>query len=823
MAREETAATLEVGPPVVLPDDMEPFVLDEGRAELFVRSDTAQSFLWEIEAGEAVFPDLPEGASFLLVITARVQTAPLSADEDAALREQWLGRLREFAPVETSNVAEANAQLVALLEERAVQRDAAELVRLQAKTGTRREDKVSPGLSALLAAAARALRVNPPDPLPSDANVGFTDLPRFAQRFGLAARRIRLTGPWYNSDQGPIMLRDRERGAAICAVWRGGYRLPDGTKIGRAAASELDKTAYAISEPLPQGLTGFGKLGLYVLRRNRDELKSIGLAATLMALVGIVIPLATASLLDDIAPSGDLELLIAVGAALFFAGVIEYLLGVVRGMASSRLEAKTSSRLTISVLDRVLRLPASFFREHTGGDLNQRISGIDEIRGLVLSIALSAGLSAFLSIFYFGVLLYFGATLALLSLGMIAVYIIIVAVTRIVMMPLIREAFELDGQIAEESYEMISAVAKLRTAAAETRALQRWANRYRQERDLDFRAAIINAYAEAASDGWQTITQIILFAGVTVIAQDTIPAGSFIAFLVAFGSFQGAFVGLSAQMIELYASQPQIERAMPILKAEPEISEARKDPGALQGRIEVRDVSFGYDNALPPVLSGISLSISPGSHVAIVGGSGSGKSTLLRLLLGFETPRSGSILYDGKDMAELDVSLVRSQIGVVLQSSSLFAGSIIENIRGAQAAGLEQCLDAAAGAGLESDLEGFPMGIHTPITEGASVLSGGQRQRILIARALVANPRILFFDEATSALDNQSQAMVAETLDMMDATRITIAHRLSTVAHADTICVVGQGRILEQGSYDELMAKEGAFAALARRQLIGEN
>jgi ATP-binding cassette subfamily C protein len=265
-----------------------------------------------------------------------------------------------------------------------------------------------------------------------------------------------------------------------------------------------------------------------------------------------------------------------------------------------------------------------------------------------------------------------------------------------------------------------------------------------------------------------------------------------------------------------------VERAKPILEAEPEVDPGRSDPGQLSGAIEAAGLTFAYGEGLAPVLNNLDLKIAEGQHVAIVGGSGSGKSTLLRLLLGFESPLRGSILYNGQDLTRLDLTRVRGQIGVVLQASQLFAGSILENIRGAGNAGLEECLIAAERAGLAQDLEYFAMGIHTPITEGASTLSGGQRQRILIARALASSPKMLFFDEATSALDNTTQAVVSGTLDAMKITRVTIAHRLSTVRNADLICVLEDGKFVEQGSYDMLMARDGAFAKLAQRQLAGE-
>ncbi|MBC2777062.1 ATP-binding cassette domain-containing protein [Parasphingopyxis marina] len=816
--RQEFAA----GPPIECARDGRAFLIAEGVAELFLRTPARQSFLGIVEAGDPVFPAAPEDAVFLLVARGALTVAPLDTGKENRLFARW----REIigtVPGESATPQAFNAALYSALDAQAAERDAAALARLRTVDAESRTDEPPPpSLADILRDCARALKVPVPDTRPGDKAFGFADTPRLAHRYGLSVRKLTLTGKWQLHDQGPLVLREGEGGALVSAIWKsGGYRLASGAPLD-PGATRFDRTGYAISAPLPDGITGFWSLARHVLARNGDELKTIGIAATLMAILGAIVPLATGWLLNDIAPSGDAGLLVAVGLALLFAGLITYLLSTLRGMATSRIQGKTSARLSTGIFDRVLRLPASFFREYSAGDLNQRIAGIDGIRALILSIALSAGLSAILSIFYFGVLAYYGIGLALISLALVSVYIGIVAVTRLLQMPLIREAFAIDGRLAEQGYEMIGAVAKLRSAAAERRALSRWAASYGEERVLEYRAGVITGYSSAISDSWQVLTQVALFAGVATFAQGEMAPGSFIAFLVAFGSFQGAFVSLSAQLIELYAAQPQIDRALPILTAEPEIARSRKDPGDLSGAIEVRDISFGYDESLPPILSGVSLDIPAGAHFAVVGASGSGKSTLLRLLLGFETPRQGSIYYDGKELADLDLSLLRAQAGVVLQSSSLFAGSIIDNIRGSHDAGLEQCLAAAAQAGLARDLESFPMGIHTPITEGAAVLSGGQRQRILIARSLVARPKILFFDEATSALDNQSQALVAETLDNMDATRITIAHRLSTIVNADRICVLEKGKIAEQGSYEDLMAADGAFAALARRQLMEE-
>ena len=235
--------------------------------------------------------------------------------------------------------------------------------------------------------------------------------------------------------------------------------------------------------------------------------------------------------------------------------------------------------------------------------------------------------------------------------------------------------------------------------------------------------------------------------------------------------------------------------------------------------MSVKDLVFRYGANGPAVLQGISFDVSPGEHVAIVGGSGCGKTTLMRVLLGLESPESGTITVDGRDLASLDQSSVRRQVGCVLQSSSLLPGTIVENVdmgRGLTRDEVWKALDAAA---VGDDVRAMAMGLDTPVVDGGGTVSGGQRQRILIARALAGGPRMLVFDEATSALDNVTQGAVVETLDRLRLTRIVVAHRLSTIRHADRIIVVDEGNVVEEGNYDTLMELDGMFADLARRQL----
>ena len=301
-------------------------------------------------------------------------------------------------------------------------------------------------------------------------------------------------------------------------------------------------------------------------------------------------------------------------------------------------------------------------------------------------------------------------------------------------------------------------------------------------------------------------------------ANAQLTTGDFIAFHAAMLSLLGGVHGLVSTALDVVNLKPVWDRARPILDTVPEDAQGgsvRHDPS---GAITLSGVTFAYPGG-PPVLKEIDLEIRPGEFVAIVGASGSGKSTLLRLLLGFEAPAAGTVHYDAKDLATLDLRHLRSRLGTVLQGGKLWAGDLLTNIVGASNVSAETAFEAARSAGLAADIEAMPMGLYTVVGEGLSTLSGGQRQRVLIARALVHNPRILLLDEATSALDNVSQATVLDALAKLNATRVVIAHRLNTVRDADRIVVLEHGRIVQQGTFRQLAEQRGPFSAMLARQV----
>jgi ABC-type bacteriocin/lantibiotic exporter with double-glycine peptidase domain len=378
------------------------------------------------------------------------------------------------------------------------------------------------------------------------------------------------------------------------------------------------------------------------------------------------------------------------------------------------------------------------------------------------------------------------------------------------------------GKLAALVYQMIAGIAKLRVAAAEGRLFSKWADLFKQNTDLALRARTYKNVIKVYNDLLPSLSSLALFwiAGYLVRNGYTIDTADFLGFNAAYGALFASLAQVGDTLVSVLGVQPIIERAAPILETVPEVEASKPDPGALTGRLEAAHVTFAYKKDGPLVLDDVSIAAQPGEYIAIVGPSGSGKSTLFRMLLGFEQAASGAIYYDGQDLNSVDLSGVRSQIGVVLQNSRLIQGSVFDNLVGSAPLSMEDAWAAAEMAGFEEEIKDMPMGMHTVVSEGGGNLSGGQQQRLLIARALVRRPRILYFDEATSALDNRVQEVVTHSLDRLNATRVVIAHRLSTIKNAERIYVMDKGKVVESGGFVELGSQKGLFAELMARQRL---
>ena len=644
----------------------------------------------------------------------------------------------------------------------------------------------------------------------------------------LRMRRVALKHDWWTTDNGPLLGRFSGTQDWVALLpERGGYELHDPQRrsrdrIGPALAERLHGFAMSFYRPLPDGPVGLAGLLALGLRGMRSDIVWMLVLGALIGLLGLATPVLTGKLIDTYIPSANKGDVLIAMLALVAAALASAMFGLARSMHLLRVEGHMDGAIHAAIWDRVLSLPIAFFSRFTAGDLAMRLNGINVIRRALSGAALASIFSALFSSFNLVLLFVYNATLAWFAVGMLVLALAVTFTCGWIKLRYEREGSAISGRLAGMVFQYLLGIVKLRMAVAEARAFANWAAEFARLRTLNFRAQNVANVEQTFYSGYEVVVSAVLFAAVGMLILPgpgtRFTTGEFVAFIAAFGAFFTAVIGMSATVIGLLNLVPVYERAAPVLVAAPEADQSKIHPGELQGRLDVVKLAFSYVEGRD-IFTDVSFSVRPGGFIAIVGPSGSGKSTLFRLLLGFAQPASGSIYYDNQALSDLDIRAVRRQIGVVLQTSQLMPGSLYSNIVGSTLLTIDDAWEAARLCGLEEDIEAMPMGMHTVISEGSSTLSGGQRQRILIARAIVQRPRLLLLDEATSALDNRTQALVTRNLAALKTTRIVIGHRLSTVANADRILVLQDGRIVQNGSYAALIDQPGPFAELARRQL----
>ena len=594
--------------------------------------------------------------------------------------------------------------------------------------------------------------------------------------------------------------------------------------VTEAIAKTLDPVAYIFYRPLPDGqLTVLDLLRFTVRGRIRDVFTVLIMGA-LATLVGMLVPQATAVLIDQAIPFGNSRLLVQMGVGLLAASFGSAAFRLAQAIASMRVETASDATLQAAVWDKLLKLRSDFFRQYSIGDLNSRVSGITAIRRTLSGTAIQSIFSGFFSLLNLGLLFYYSSQLGILALMVAALVMMVTIASGSLLIKKQKPLVEMQGRIYGLIVQLINGVPKLRIAGAEERAFAHWGTQYAEQLRLDLSTQELEDWAEVFNTMVPTVTTVMLFWLATALIHPTsgtsdLTTGTFLAFNVAFGTFISGAASLSNSLIEILEVVPLWQRSQPILQATPEVDANKADPGRLTGHILVDHATFRYREDGPLILDDVTIQAAPGEFIALVGPSGSGKSTVLRLLLGFETPASGTVYFDGQDLSGLDVSAVRRQMGVVLQNGRISAGTMYENIAGGALISMDQAWNAAEMSGLADDLRTMPMQLHTVVSEGGSNLSGGQRQRLVIARALALSPNILLLDEATSALDNRTQAIVTESLDQLNVTRFVVAHRLSTIRNADRIYVLEAGRVVQSGTFEELADQPGLFAQLIKRQL----
>jgi NHLM bacteriocin system ABC transporter ATP-binding protein len=649
---------------------------------------------------------------------------------------------------------------------------------------------------------------------------------RIALANGVRTRELRLGATWWKRDLGPMLGRRASDGRVLALLPVKGYYVvadPQAnqlTRVNRAVAEDFEDRAVAVYRPLPDGVTGVGALLKFGASGLRRDLVRILLTGAVVAALGMLVPIMTGRVLGTFVAQAQRSLIVE-GSLLVIAGAfVAAVISVVQNIAALRLEGRSVALLQSAVWSRLLSLPTTFFSRYSTGELAVSALGVNAAQEALSSVTTTAALGLLTGSANLVLVFFYDVKLALVAVALVAIFAGVSLLAGIREVRWQRRLYDQERKLSSRVFQLLTGLPKLRVAAAEDRAFAEWSTTFTRGRGMAVKARRVQNSLTTFNAAFPLICMVIIFGLVAGPLRGEISIAAFLSFNAAFALLTASALQFTGVAITTLGVFPMLERIKPILEEEPEASAGSADPGDLSGQITFSHVSFRYGEDKPLVLDDISFNIDPGEFVAIVGPTGCGKSTLLRLLLGFESPTTGSVLYDGQDLSQLEASAVRRQCGVVLQNGALLAGDIKSNIIGSSSHTLDDAWAAARMAGIEGEIAAMPMGMQTLLSEGATTLSGGQRQRIMIARALVSRPRILLFDEATSALDNPTQKVVAESMRQLNATRVIIAHRLSSVAGADRIIVLDGGQIIQQGSYDELLADAGGlFASLASKQL----
>jgi NHLM bacteriocin system ABC transporter ATP-binding protein len=642
---------------------------------------------------------------------------------------------------------------------------------------------------------------------------------------GLMIRDVELTEGWQYDAYGPMLGFFRESGNAVALLPNlfGTYWFSDPATgkmsvVTKKNAGLFEMEAFCFYQSLPMKPLGIPDLILYMKNSiSNSDFLQIALATLVVTLVGTIEPKVYSLVTGKILMNKQASVLIGMMAFLVSAAFASQMLSMVRSLLMERINTKTSLAVEASVMMRILSLPVNFFRKYSSGELSSRAQSVNSLCNMLLDNFMSVGLTSLMSLIYIMQIFSFARVLVVPSIIIILSTVIIGIVASLMQIDISRRRMKIAAEESGMAFAMLNGIQKIRLSGSEKRVFARWAQKYSEDARLQYNPPLFIKLNSVLVTAISLIGTIILY---YLAVRYGVSVSDYVGFNAAYGMVMGAFSSLTSIALSIAGIRPVLEMAEPILKAEPEVAADKEMVTRVSGSIEVNHVSFRYEENTPYVLKDLSLKIKAGEYVAIVGRTGCGKSTLIRLLLGFEKPETGAVYYDRRDLASLDPRSLRKQIGVVIQNGQLFQGDIFSNITiSAPQLTLADAWEAAETAGIAQDIRDMPMGMQTVISEGQGGVSGGQKQRLMIARAIAPKPRILIFDEATSALDNKTQKQVSDALDRLKSTRIVIAHRLSTIKNCDRILVMDQGAIIEEGTYDELLEKKGAFAELVARQM----
>ncbi len=653
------------------------------------------------------------------------------------------------------------------------------------------------------------------------------DVFQIASACGIPARKIRLEPGWQKTNIGTFLgYRKDKHIPVVCFRKVGGYWMYDAEtgetqKADARKAGEIEPEAVAFYR-------SFGKekvdLKEFLSFGFRETTATNWIGVFFLSIVGafaaLLLPQSYEYLTDVLLPSADYGLIFQFALMILLCMAGYFCISFVKNLAVYGNLNEMQNTVMAAVYDRLVHLPENIIRNYDSADLAQRAIKTAELFRDAFRAIISAMLSlVFVVVFGIRILAYdlkigLGMIVCVLFFGIAAFFLCASHVKAE------KEKQKEEGLLNSLMFQFLCGIQKIRTDGMEDRALYEYLKKYTRMCKVEMQQSGSTVWIEMLSRLFSGIMLLVLFA-LYAEQMNGGGIGRFVGILTVLELFGQSVIDVVMSVLQADSVLPIYERCRPILESSVESEHGSGSVGKLEGRIEASNVSFAYSKEEGKVLSDISIKAETGEYIGIVGTSGCGKSTLFQILLGFEKPDKGCVFYDNKNLEQISKPELRKKLGVVLQDESLFTGSIYENIS-ASVSGMtpEQVWKLLEEVGLKEEIEQMPMGIHTLVTESGNTVSGGQKQRILLARALAGNPAVLFLDEATSALDNEMQGKIMKMLGRKRMTRIVIAHRVNTVKSCNRIFVMDHGRIVEDGTYEELLEKRGIFYELAKRQMV---
>lgn len=639
---------------------------------------------------------------------------------------------------------------------------------------------------------------------------------------GLFFHRITLEGKWWSDACGPILATDSNGDCVALFPTAVGYKRfhPEDGKYVKVNA----KTVADLQPKALNFFAGMSKSKMTTKEFLKYSIKTVPgkdfavvlICCVLATLLSLLVPVANKIIFSEVVPSGIIGSILPICMLLLGSGVSAVLFTLVRNLMVVRMRDKINANVQPALFTRMLTLPSSFFRKRSSSDISARVLAANNIYQLLSNQMMSVLTAGVFAILYIAIAFLYAKSMILLVTVLALSYLVICLV---LFRGYSREYTEKipNGVVAQEfSFGAISGVHKIKNNKAEIRAYSQWAKRYSKSEEITVQTSVLLRIGKILGS---VVFSLGNLAAWIVAWRSNMVVSDYLAFMSAFGVMQTALFTTSTQIQEIAKSVPYIRLIEPLLEVEPEAQSGKPVASIISGSIDVNHVTFRYSDSSPKILDDVSIHIDAGENIGLVGASGCGKSTLMRIMLGFEKPNMGSVFFGQNNLESVNIGSLRQYVGYCPQMMQIFPDTIEANIRlASESCSDEELWEAARIAALDEDIRRMPLQMQTRLGEGGSGLSGGQCQRLLIARAVINKPKVMFFDEATSALDNITQRKVVENLNSMGCTRISIAHRLSTVMNCDRIIVLDKGRVVEDGTPQELLDRKGFFYKLSIRQ-----